>query len=64
MMSAHVGRSWNGTHLEDNCPCKKAPCGLATDVWNSDCDQHSPHAAKTMRQGHRASECPALKVQA
>lgn len=57
MATAHVGRSWVGTALEDNCPCDKAPCGLATNVWNSDCDQHGPHAARTMRQGHKASEC-------
>lgn len=54
----HVGRSWAGTRLEDECPCPKAPCGLATGVFQSGCPEHDPMAGKTMRQGHHAADCP------
>ena len=54
----HVGRSWSGTHLEDGCPCDKAPCGLAIFGSVPGCPEHSIAASKTIRQGHRASSCP------
>lgn len=54
----HFGRSWEGTRLEDECPCPKAPCGLVTGVLQSGCPEHDPMAAKTMRQGHSAADCP------
>lgn len=58
-MSWHVGRSWSGTVLEDECPCSKAPCGLVDQTnLNPDCDQHPSFRMKTMRQGHPADKCP------
>lgn len=54
---AHIGRSWSGTPIEDECPCPKADCGLV--VWGQtdpECEQHQP--TKTIRQGHDAEDCP------
>ncbi|GAA4034644.1 hypothetical protein GCM10023063_18490 [Arthrobacter methylotrophus] len=61
MTALHIGRSFTGTPVEDNCPCPKAPCGLV-DVENVHpaCDQHPFEHAKTMRQGHPADQCPEL----
>jgi hypothetical protein len=58
----HYGRSWTGHLIEDECMCEQAPCGLVTGefIW-PDCPQHSPKAAKTMRQGHQADKCPEEK---
>lgn len=55
----HVGRSWTGHEIEDGCPCPQAPCGLV-DVRDavSDCGHHPVLRAKSMRQGHRAADCP------
>lgn len=55
----HVGRSWTGHPLEDICPCPQEPCGLIDSAKASpDCDQHPWRRAKSMRQGHRAEDCP------
>lgn len=56
----HIGRSWRGsTHLEDTCPCPKAPCGLVDRATVSDdCPEHAVSAMKTMRQGHSPENCP------
>jgi len=53
----HVGRSWSGHRIEDACRCIKTPCGLVAEE-NPDCDQHGWKAARTLRQSHRADECP------
>jgi hypothetical protein len=53
----HLGRSWEGTRIEDDCPCAKASCGLAIS-GSADCPQHSMSAAKTIRQMHLAGSCP------
>ena len=56
----HIGRSFVGHPLEDDCPCGKAPCGLVdTDLIDADCPQHSMGACQTIRQSHDASKCPA-----
>ena len=56
----HIGRSWTGHHIEDACPCPKAPCGLVDAMTiDPDCNQHSMTAAKSIRQMHRADDCPA-----
>lgn len=56
----HIGRSWHGTSLEDDCPCGKAPCGLVdTTKIDPGCSQHAMGAAKTMRQMHLDSWCRA-----
>ena len=57
-MSAHMGRSFTGHDLEDDCPCPKAPCGLVISDRVEECPQHSWWAAKTIRQMHDASDCP------
>jgi hypothetical protein len=55
----HIGRSWDGTSLEDECPCPKAPCGLvSSDAVDPACDQHPSERRKTMRQIHTAAVCP------
>jgi hypothetical protein len=57
MQGWHTGRSWSGHAIEDTCPCPKAPCGLA-DGFAPECPHHSPMASKTIRQRHRAEDCP------
>jgi hypothetical protein len=56
----HIGRSWDGPgHLEETCPCPKAPCGLV-DTYNTapECLQHPYGRFKTMRSGHTPDKCP------
>ena len=56
----HVGRSWTGDRLEAECPCPKEACGLV-DVSNANgCPEHDPQAGKTIRQAHRADQCPGV----
>ena len=55
----HIGRSWTGHEIEDDCPCPKGVCGLVATIID-DCPQHSRLAAKTIRQSHHAAACPAL----
>jgi diadenosine tetraphosphate (Ap4A) HIT family hydrolase len=59
-----MGRAWNGFAIEAACPCPKAPCGLAApDGPTPECEQHNPLnplLAHTMRQMHKAEDCPAL----
>ncbi len=58
----HIGRSWVGSSLEDNCPCGKAPCGLVDSALVSpECEQHALGAARTMRQMHQVELCPSLQ---
>ena len=57
----HVGRAWVGTRIEDECLCEKAACGLVA-VRHPDCEQHGMN--KTIRQGHRAEDCPAAPKEA
>ncbi|AXH70487.1 hypothetical protein HOT75_gp100 [Gordonia phage Daredevil] len=57
----HVGRSFYGHPLEDECPCPQAPCGLVdTALVHPDCDQHPFDRAKTLRQAHPAESCELL----
>jgi hypothetical protein len=57
----HIGRSWQGTRLEDDCPCPKAPCGLVImDQQDPECPQHALTEAKTIRQTHRVEDCPGM----
>ena len=60
-MKYHIGRSWSGTKLEDDCPCVKASCGLVASI-DDNCGQHSPFAAKTIRQMHTEDDCPGEKM--
>jgi hypothetical protein len=59
----HLGRAWNGHDIEDACPCEQAPCGLVVPDPAIPCDQHNPTnyplSARTMRQMHWSSACPA-----
>lgn len=56
----HVGRSWTGHELEDDCPCPQALCGLVdTDNIHPECTEHQIRAAKTIRQYHNGYHCPA-----
>lgn len=59
-MRWHVGRSWNGSPLEDLCPCPQFACGLVSlQDADPDCVQHGKnHPPKTMRQGHVDDKCP------
>lgn len=57
MPERHIGRSFSGTHIEDECPCPKAPCGLViAGKQDPSCLQHRVN--KTIRQGHTAEDCP------
>lgn len=58
MNGMHMGRTWTGHAIEDACPCVKALCGLVSEDV-PECEHHNILAAKTMRQVHLASECPA-----
>lgn len=56
----HVGRSWHGHRIEDDCPCPKAACGLVLqDTVVEACGQHHWSACQTIRQSHPADRCPA-----
>ncbi|MEU2180257.1 hypothetical protein [Streptomyces thermolilacinus] len=56
----HIGRSWTGHEIEDNCPCPKAPCGLVPqDQVTETCREHHWSTAPTIRQSHPATHCPA-----
>jgi hypothetical protein len=62
MNGLHVGRSWAGHEVEDDCPCPKAPCGLAAPKNGVVCEHHNPSdytQSRTMRQVHQAKDCPA-----
>jgi hypothetical protein len=62
-MTHHIGRSWSGSPLEDECPCPKAPCGLVLeDQTAPGCPQHAPERCKTMRQRHSEEECPGSQI--
>lgn len=58
-MSHHIGRSWSGHPIEDECPCPQESCGLV-DSNRADllCPHHSMAAGKTIRQMHTAGRCP------
>lgn len=58
MKEWHIGRSFHGTRLEDDCPCIKGECGLAVSGSNEDCPQHGMSATKTLRQMHYLKDCP------
>lgn len=54
----HMGRSWTGHHMEDECPCPQEACGLiARDKVAEDCPQHYFGRSKTMRSIHRVADC-------
>lgn len=57
-LTMHIGRSWTGHPLEDDCPCPKAPCGLVISDGVEECPEHSWWAAKTIRQMHLDFQCP------
>jgi hypothetical protein len=55
----HMGRSFYGHPLEDECPCPQEECGLVhSRKVDPECPQHGFKAAKTIRQGHPVDECP------
>lgn len=58
----HFGRSFGGAgHLEESCPCPKAPCGLVVmNEWDPECLQHPPERVKTIRSSHAPEDCPEL----
>lgn len=59
--SMHIGRTFDDTRLEDDCPCPKEPCGLVrADRLNADCMQHPMLRQKTIRQSHPSFRCPAV----
>lgn len=57
----HIGRSFSGTRLEDDCPCPKASCGLVRSP-SDECDQHALLAGKTLRRMHAAENCPGKAI--
>lgn len=58
MTTFHIGRSWTGHELEDECPCPQAPCGLVSvDQVDPQCTQHPVERAQTIRQSHPATAC-------
>lgn len=55
----HMGRSWSGHPLEDECPCPQEPCGLVSlRGADPECTEHYYTRSKTMRRGHPANRCP------
>lgn len=58
----HIGRGWSGQEMEDECPCKQAPCGLVILRESlMECGQHHWSGLKTIRQSHPAGECPGMR---
>jgi len=58
MDNLHIGRSFGGPgHLEEGCPCHKAPCGLVDGI-DPECTEHPFARGKTIRVGHMPQECP------
>lgn len=54
----HMGRSWSGHHMEDECPCPQEPCGLISRKKVVDnCPQHALGSSKTMRSIHLEEDC-------
>lgn len=55
----HIGRSWTGHEIEDECPCPQTVCGLI-DVTQTvpECEHHPVDRAQSVRQGHYSDECP------
>lgn len=54
----HVGRAFDNTLIEDNCPCGKAPCGLVdTTLIDPECIHHPWTSGKTIRQAHQPEYC-------
>lgn len=60
MSAYHSGRAWTGHDIEDACPCAQEACGLV-DLSRADpeCRHHPWERARTIRQSHEASLCPA-----
>lgn len=58
----HVGRAFAGNRVERTCGCQLAACGLV-DATGTDpgCPHHPVERGETMRQMHRASQCPAMR---
>lgn len=57
----HIGRSFSGHALEDECICPKEPCGLISSAKvDTKCEQHGWQFAKTLRQSHPEDSCPNL----
>jgi ribosomal protein L37E len=60
----HMGRSWTGHHLEDECPCPQEPCGrISYDKVDVDCPQHYYGRSKTMRNIHLAEDCERVMIE-
>lgn len=60
----HMGRSWSGHHMEDECPCPQEPCGLiARDKVVETCPQHYFGRSKTMRSIHRVEDCERITAE-
>lgn len=58
---SHVGRSWSGHSMEDECPCPQEVCGLVQmNKADANCPQHALGTAKTMRQIHSPEKCEEL----
>ncbi len=59
----HIGRSWVGSRLEDECPCEQEPCGLVSQRnAHPDCAEHPVQRGKSIRQSHRAGDCPGMSA--
>ena len=60
----HVGRSFSGNDIEQTCGCPLTACGLVDTLdLSPECEHHPFSRGKTLRQGHRAEDCPALPVE-
>lgn len=56
----HVGRSWTGHRIEDECGCPQHECGLVTP--KATCREHGFSHAKTIRQAHPSDHCPGTEA--
>lgn len=62
-LGMHIGRSWGGHPLEDECPCPQEPCGLVDQGRvDPECPEHTIEAMKTIRQGHKTEACPGVSA--
>lgn len=58
-MTIHFGRSFVGSKLEEICPCPQEACGLIDEEKVvPECPEHPWGRIKTIRQMHKAEDCP------
>lgn len=59
----HLSRMFEGSRIEDECPCPQEPCGFVSMARAvEECEHHPMMRGKTMRRMHPAPLCPAVRA--